>query len=405
MRSLILCSLLFLTTMPALRADDTSPAKTDAAKTDVKTTGETGAYRVSPEDVLDVTVQNHDDLSKSTVVLPDGTISYPYVGEFKASGLTLHEVSDRITAALSKEIANPQVMVTIKSLHERQPSQVSIWFNGSSGKTAGRYILKEGWRVLDLLIEAGGLPTDHSAAYTAYIMRQGSENIPVELPRILSGSDPKANIPLLSGDLLVVQQFTILPSQIQVLGDVAHTGAYALPKDGSLVPILTAAGPLPSAALSKCEITHGDTTTVVDLSGFLTQGRIPGKIKLESGDTLFIPQNKLIYSVYGAVGHQGKMPYPDNQPISALTALSNAGGQAQDANLKQVSLVHPVPGGKAEVKTINLEDAIKKGDISKDVALAPGDILFVPSHRHSGSSFGLSSLISALPFIGYFGLH
>jgi len=72
--------------MPALRADDTTPKPAAPAPVSVP------SYRVSPEDVLDITVQDHTDLSKVAVVLPDGTISYPYVGEFKASGMTLREI-------------------------------------------------------------------------------------------------------------------------------------------------------------------------------------------------------------------------------------------------------------------------------------------------------------------------
>ncbi len=394
MRSLIICSLLFLTTMPGLRADETQQPKTPPT-----TSTGISSYRVAAEDVLDIAVQDHPDLSKTTVVLPDGTISYPYAGEFKASGLTLHEIADRITGALRKEIAGPQVTVTIKSLHERPASQVSIL---GAVHTAGKHNLKEGWRILDLLIEAGGLAGDHPIGFTASMVRNGAEIIPVDLARVMSGTDAKANLLLLPGDILVVREVVQAAVQIQIMGEVAHPGAFGIPANASIVTVLSAAGgPTPRAALSKTVITHNGQTRTVDLSGFLTEGKVSENVKLETGDTLFIPENRLSYSVYGAVAHTGLQVYPDNQKISALTALSLAGGQGPGANLKAVSVIHPSKDGKPDIKTINLEDVIKKGDISKDVALQPGDILYIPSHK-SGPSF--AGFLSALPIIGFLGL-
>ncbi|MCW3100920.1 MAG: polysaccharide export protein [Chthonomonadaceae bacterium] len=397
MRYLILCSLLCLMNTPVVRADDATPKQAPPAAAPG-----TSAYRIAPQDVLDITIQDHADLSKTTTVLPDGTISYPYVGEFKASGLTLREIADRITGALSKEIASPQVTVTIRTLHERTPSQVSVL---GAAKAAGKYTYKEGWRVLDLLIECGGLPADRGAQFTAVLKREGGETIPLDLPHILSATDTKANILLMPNDVLFINEFIVVPSTAQVLGQVVHPGGVLLPKDGSIIPVLLAVGgPTPQAALTQAQITHNGQTTTVDLSGFLTKGMIDPSIKLESGDELFIPQNKMIFRVLGAVGRSGALTYPENQKVSALDAISMAGGQAQDANLKDASIIHPFKGGKPDITKINLEDVIKKGDISKDVTLQPGDILFVPQRGRSHNPFSFASVLTALSFASIFGL-
>ena len=396
MRPPILCLLLFVAGTSGIRADEATPAKALPASA-----AETPIYRIAAQDVLDITVQDHADLSKTTLVLPDGTISYPYIGEFKASGLTLHQISDRIAGALSKEIASPQVTVTIRSLHERLPSQVSVL---GAAHSTGKYTLKEGWRVLDLLIEAGGLPMDHPATFSAGIIRNGSSIIPVDLAKIFAATDVKANFLLMPDDILVVREVVSTLARIQILGEVGKPGAFSLPPDGSIVTLLIAAGgPTPRAALSKATITHNAQTVTVDLSGFLSEGKISDKVKLESGDTLFIPQNKMSYSVYGAVAHPGYQAYPDGQSISALAALSLAGGQNADANLKAVSVIHPSKTGTPDVTSLNVDDMIKKGQLSKDVMLQPGDILFVPTRTHKGG-FGFASLLYAMPYLGFLGL-
>lgn len=395
MRHLILCSLLFLMATPVLRADDTTP-KQPAPPTPTSAP----SYRVTPEDVLDISVQDHADLSKTAVVLPDGTISYPYVGEFKASGMTLHEIQDRITGVLSKEILNPAVTVTIKTLHERPVSQVVVM---GPVRTSGKFTLKEGWRVLDLLVECGGLPNNPGGGFIASLVRKNVSNS-LELPRILSGTDLKANLLLEPNDILIVREVIFTPATINILGEVTHTGTMQLPKDGSMISILIAAGgPTPRAALSKSTITHNGETTSVDLSSFLIEGKVAPSIKLEAGDTLFVPVNTRTYSVYGSVGRQGLETYPDSQPITALTALTIAGGQTADANLKAAQVVHPTKGGSPNITTINLEDAIKKGNLANDVALAPGDILFIPS-RKKGNGFNLSSILTVLSVRSLLGL-
>jgi polysaccharide export outer membrane protein len=60
------------------------------------------ASRVAPSDVIQVRVLNQPDLDTQVRVAPDGTISFPYVGRFRAAGLTEDEVAARIRAALSR---------------------------------------------------------------------------------------------------------------------------------------------------------------------------------------------------------------------------------------------------------------------------------------------------------------
>ena len=381
--------------MPVLRADEAKPAAPPSVRT-----AETVAYHVMAEDVLEIAVQDHADLSKTTIVLPDGMISYPYVGEFKATGLTLREITDRITLALSKEIASPMVTVTIKSLHERPVSQVTIL---GPVRSAGKHNLKEGWRVLDLLIEAGGLAGDHPEAFSASLIRNGTEVVPVDLTRVLSVTDTKANIVLTAGDVLLIHELAAARTHVQILGEVARPGVISIEKDGSVVTALSAVGgPTFRAALSKATITRNGKINVVDLSGFLSEGKVPENVKLEAGDTLFIPQNKLSFGVYGAVGRPGILSYPDSQTITALTALTIAGGQGPDSNLKAATIIRPSKTGKPTVTLINLEDVMKKGDLSKDVALQPGDTLYIPSRKHKGG-LSLSSVLSALPFMSLLG--
>jgi len=62
------------------------------------------AFRIGPEDVLDVQVWKNQELSRIVPVRPDGMISLPLVNDIRASGLTAVELRQAITQRLSEFI-------------------------------------------------------------------------------------------------------------------------------------------------------------------------------------------------------------------------------------------------------------------------------------------------------------
>lgn len=373
MRYLLSLTLLILALVPGMRATAADGAVMPA-------------YKIASDDVLDITVQDHTDLSKAVTVLPDGSISYPYLGELVVSGMTLRAVSERITVALRKQITDPIVTITVKSLHERAGRMVSIL---GAVKSPGKRTLKDGWKILDVIAECGGLTVDRPELVSATLIRGGSETISVDLIRVLSVADPKANITLMADDVLLVHELDSSLIQAQVMGEVARPGFYYVPKDGAVSTFINEAGGFtPKAALSKATLTHAGKTTDIDLRSLLVDGHAAG-IKIVPGDKLYIPQNRLFYALIGAVGHTGMQDYPEDKTVTVLSALTMAGVQSSGANLKSVSVIHPTKDGKPSIVVVNVEIMLKKGDTSKDVTLLPGDIVYVPSKsQRSGVGIG-----------------
>jgi protein involved in polysaccharide export with SLBB domain len=58
--------------------------------------------RVAASDVIQIHVLNQPDLDTQVRVAPDGTISVPYVGRFRAAGLTEDVIAARIRKALTR---------------------------------------------------------------------------------------------------------------------------------------------------------------------------------------------------------------------------------------------------------------------------------------------------------------
>ena len=73
---------------------------------------ESGEYQINAGDVLEVFVWNEDTLSREVIVRPDGFISLPLAGEFRAGGQTPAQVSAAIKSAL-QEYLNDEPVVTV----------------------------------------------------------------------------------------------------------------------------------------------------------------------------------------------------------------------------------------------------------------------------------------------------
>ncbi len=88
---------------------------------------------------------------------------------------------------------------------------------------------------------------------------------------------------------------------------------------------------------------------------------------------------KPYYIVGGEVGTPGR--YEIRGPLTALRAVEIAGGIRESGKANQVLLIHPINDTDATTRLINLKKIMKKGDISEDAAIQPGDILIVPKTR------------------------
>lgn len=362
------------------------------------------SYRIVPEDLLEITVVNQPDLSRSVPVLPDGKIAYPYLGEITVAGLTLRELTRRIEKGLEAQYVNPQVTILVRQ-RKIEVREVSVL---GAVKTQGKHAIKEGWRVLDVIADSGGLSTERPEWVSATLYRSGgAESIPLDMVRLLATAAPEANPILEAGDILLVQELDPARTQIQVLGEVGRTGLVTAPRDGSVASVLAAAGgPTPKAALSRAVLLRDGATTPVDLRGLLVDGKLEPEVKLLPGDTLVIPQNKREYGVLGAVRTTGMSDYPDDQALTVRSVLTRAGGPAPGADLKGATVIRPATGGAGNPTLIpvDLEALLKgKGDASQDVAVQPGDILFVPD-KQQRRGFRLTDALSFLPYVTYISL-
>jgi len=71
-------------------------------------------YRISPADLISVTVYQDLDMNRKTRVNTNGTVSLPLIGAVKIGGMTLIEAQASIEAKMSKFLVSPQVSLFIE---------------------------------------------------------------------------------------------------------------------------------------------------------------------------------------------------------------------------------------------------------------------------------------------------
>ncbi|MBC8135432.1 MAG: polysaccharide export protein [Fibrella sp.] len=379
-----------------------APAASDAVVTPT--------YQIFTGDTISIEVFGKPELTRNVTVGVDGKITYPFLGNLKAAGQTVTELGEVLRTGLAKELSNPQVTVTVV---KRRIARVGIL---GAVRQPGKFVMEDGWHVLDLIAESGGLLVDHPEwVQTTLVRASTGTSMPVDLVRLLAAADASENHLLEPGDVLLVREKDAIKTRVQILGAVAKPGLVPAPADGSIVTaLLSAGGIIPRAKLSEVVIRRNGESIPVDLTGLGTDGTVkavPGKPapSLQPGDTLMIPINGLSYSVIGAVTSPGLREFLPEKNMTAVAALFQAGGGLPNSDLKNASIVRMSATGRPDILPINLEKGTKQNDKNDkesakyDVALLPGDVLYLPTKKQGRDRMNVvREAMSFLPFAGFF---
>ena len=83
----------------------------------------------------------------------------------------------------------------------------------------------------------------------------------------------------------------------------------------------------------------------------------------------------------GELGHPGKYELRGNTTVAE--AIGIAGGFTEKAKHSEVLLYHRVPGGWDHAKELNVKKMLISKDLTEDIQLRPGDLIYVPKNRLS----------------------
>ena len=253
-------------------------------------------YVIGARDLLKVTVWGQDDLSKDYPVDPDGYVSFPLVGRFKATGLTPTAFADELRARLEKDyLVNPQVLVSVKEYLSQK-----VHVSGEADKP-GVYYLSGPTTARDILSRAGGL--SKSAGSEVVLVRAATlrgaggkgaaeaGTLRLNVARVLAG-DPAENVAVADGDTLVVPK----GNTFFVFGEVRKPGAFPLDKETNVLEGITLAGGFTDkAAPGRVRVIRsmkdGQKVISVDMNDVIKRGQREKAIPLLENDVVVVPES------------------------------------------------------------------------------------------------------------------
>ncbi|MCK9510573.1 MAG: polysaccharide biosynthesis/export family protein [Pigmentiphaga sp.] len=187
-------------------------------------------YLVGPQDILQVTVWNHPELSNPTatanqlsgrVVNADGTFFYPYVGKVKAQGRTVMAIRDELARRLAAYLVEPQVDVSVSGYRSQRA------FVMGEVATPGQFPINDvPPSVADFIAQAGGLK--ETADLRAATINRGNREIPIDLYALYYQGDLSQNLRLQTGDVINIPENRY--NKVFILGEVGQPQSMVLPR-------------------------------------------------------------------------------------------------------------------------------------------------------------------------------
>jgi polysaccharide export outer membrane protein len=180
---------------------------------------------------------------------------------------------------------------------------------------------------------------------------------------------------LLFGQINILQQGTSGPGRYPLFG-----------KTRVLDLIVTAGGVVSgkdtgNADLRNVELVRQGKKFTLNLYNAMFRGDVKDNVVLENGDIVTVPEMptfaERVY-VFGQVHSQGILKLRDSQDL--LTAIAISGGTTPVAVKSDIKIIREYQErqGRPLILSANLDEILKQGDLSQNIRLKDGDLIYVP---------------------------
>lgn len=194
-------------------------------------------YIVGEGDILKITVYDHDDLTTVARVSGEGVIVFPLIGQVEVKGLTLSQITQKISALLADGyVVSPQVSIFIQEFRSKK-----AFIMGEVNKP-GLYVLPWQTTLLSVLSEAGGLTKD--AGDKAIIKRKANSAdknesvVTVDLRNLVEKGDTSLDVPITDGDSIYIAKAKVF----YINGEIKKPDVYKYTEGATVIKAITMAG-------------------------------------------------------------------------------------------------------------------------------------------------------------------
>ncbi|MGI9390916.1 MAG: polysaccharide biosynthesis/export family protein [Boseongicola sp.] len=175
-------------------------------------------YQIQSGDTLQIEVLEDPSLNRTVLVLPNGSITFPFVGNVQAGGQTPGQVQGAITSGIASNFATqPTVFVTVQALRTRAAptsgggsrGTIDVYMLGEIG-SPGEKSIRRGTTILQALASTGGF-TKFAATKRILLRRTnprtGEQTVSrINYKAIADGASGGQDVVLADGDVIIVPE-------------------------------------------------------------------------------------------------------------------------------------------------------------------------------------------------------
>jgi polysaccharide export outer membrane protein len=175
-------------------------------------------YLIGDEDILQISVWGNQELNVQVPVRPDGMISFPLVGDVKASGVSPRELKSKLESELVKFVKTPIVSIMVTAINS---FKVYVIGEGITlgGTNSGVITLRRNTSLMQLLAQVGSLK--NADLNSAYILRD-EKKLNNDFFRLIMKGDISQDIQLKPNDIIFIPDN--FEKRIMVVGAVKNPG-------------------------------------------------------------------------------------------------------------------------------------------------------------------------------------
>ena len=259
-------------------------------------------YKIGPLDILLINSYIGDKVTTREVTVSErGYITYSFVDDLKADGLTPSELDNLLTEKMSAYIKNPRIDVLVKEYNSKSATVLGEFSNlRATGEDSGsgRVYLEGKTTLMDLFALARGY-TEEGDIKRTKLIRDGKTYL-INVYDIIEKGDESQNVIIDDGDVVDVPELGAIRERVYVMGEVNNQGIYNLKDARDLVGAIAIAGDI--TALAREEYTlivrgyaPGEKPIVMmaDVKALFRNADFNQNITLEEDDLVYVPRMKI----------------------------------------------------------------------------------------------------------------
>ena len=163
-------------------------------------------YQLKNGDTLDLTFPYVPEFNQTVTIQPDGFVTLRAVGDVRAGGLTIPDLTKAIEAKYAGILRTPEVSVEIKDFEK------PFFLAQGEVQKPGKYDLRSDIKLSEAVAIAGGLGPNAKHSQVILFRRRGGEQVDVQeidLKKVLQGKDLGSDVKIQAGDMVYVPKSRI----------------------------------------------------------------------------------------------------------------------------------------------------------------------------------------------------